>query len=42
MLTFPFETMSSINEAQAALKAAYNFSKPVMIGLTLDDNESNR
>ena len=39
---FLFETMSSINEAQAALKAAYNFSKPVMIGLTLDDNESNR
>ena len=39
---FLFETMSSINEAQAALKAACNFSKPVMIGLTLDDNESNR
>ena len=39
---FLFETMSSINEAQAALKAAHNFSKPVMIGLTLDDNESNR
>ena len=39
---FLFETMSSLNEAQAALKAAHNFSKPVMIGLTLDDNESNR
>ena len=39
---FLFETMSSIDEAQAALKAACNFSKPVMIGLTLDDNESNR
>ena len=39
---FLFETMSSINEAQAALKAAYNFSKPVMIGLTLDDYEPDR
>ena len=39
---FLFETMSSLNEAQAALKAAHNFRKPVMIGLTLDDNESNR
>ena len=39
---FLFETMSSIDEAQAALKAACDFSKPVMIGLTLDDNESNR
>ena len=39
---FLFETMSSINEAQAALKAADNFSKPVMIGLTLDDYEPDR
>ena len=39
---FLFETMSSINEARAALKAAYNFSKPVMIGLTLADFEPNR
>ena len=39
---FLFETMSSIDEAQAALKAACNFSKPVMICLTLDDYEPNR
>ena len=39
---FLFETMSSIDEAQAALKAANTFSKPVMIGLTLDDYEPNR
>ena len=39
---FLFETMSSINEAQAALKAACSFTKPVMIGLTLDDYEPNR
>ena len=39
---FLFETMSSIDEAQAALKAANTFSKPVMIGVTLDDYEPNR
>ncbi len=39
---FLFETMSSIDEARAALKAANTFSKPVMIGLTLDDYEPNR
>lgn len=39
---FLFETMSSINEAQAALRAANAFSVPVMIGLTLHDREPNR
>ena len=39
---FLFETMSSIDEAQAALKAAHPFNFPVMIGLTLHDRKPNR
>jgi len=38
---FLFETMSSIKEAVAALKAASDFSIPVMIGLTLHDRKTN-